>query len=78
MMLIIKAILEFDLKEEDSLFKYALQGSELKSCLDEVWQEYRRLTKYSDLSEFKTPNDLLEHLKEHYIESLKGNDLQFD
>lgn len=73
-----KALLEFNLPEDDSYFLYASKATELKLALDDIWQELRKLSKYSDLSEFKDKEALLEHIKEKYCEARESNGVNFD
>lgn len=70
-----KATLEFDLLEEQSCFDAALRGGAYKAALDEIWNELRRLSKYSDLSEFSETSFLLDHIKEKYIEIMKDYEI---
>lgn len=70
-----KATLSFKIPAEQEGLNLALSAIELKLALSEVWQEYRRLSKYSDLSEFKEKTDLLDHLKEKYLSILSDHEI---
>jgi len=66
-----KAILEFNLPEDQNEFEYATKGSEMFLILWGVKQEYRKLMKYQDLTEneykiIEALNDSLHDDLQHY------------
>ncbi len=73
-----KAILEFSLPEDKDYFESACHAMDYKIALSDIWSELRSLAKYSDLSQFKTPSDLLEYMRVRYCEILKENEINVD
>jgi hypothetical protein len=66
-----KAILEFNLPDDQSNFDLALQSANMYSSLHEIEQEIRRLWKYEELSEeqFKIVEQIRDKFNEILIEN---------
>ena len=71
-----KAILEFNLPEDQNEFEYATKGSEMFLILWNVKQEYRKLMKYHDLTE--TEYKLIEDLNNKLLEDLQDYGINLD
>lgn len=71
-----KAILEFNLPEDQNEFEYATKGSEMFLILWNVKQEYRKLMKYHDLTEVEYK--LIEDLNDKLFEDLQHYGINLD
>ena len=71
-----KAILEFNLPEDQNEFEYATKGSEMFLILWNVKQEYRKLMKYNDLTEVEYK--LIEDLNNKLFEDLQHYGINLD
>jgi len=71
-----KAILEFNLPEDQNEFEYATKGSEMFLILWGVKQEYRKLMKYHDLTE--TEYKLIEDFNDKLLEDLQHYGINLD
>ena len=71
-----KAILEFNLPEDQHDFDFAVQGSKMYSALWDISQELRKLWKYEELSdeEFK----MVERIRDKFYEILDENQIKLD
>jgi len=65
-----KVILEFDLPEEESEFRAAINGKHLKSITYDYDEKLRRIIKYNDLSddEYQTYQKCRDMLREMFYE----------
>ena len=65
-----KVILEFDLPEEESDFRAAINGKTLKSITYDYDEKLRRIIKYNDLSddEYQTYQKCRDMLREMFYE----------
>ena len=65
-----KVILEFDLPEEESDFRAAINGKNLKSITYDYDEKLRRIIKYNDLSddEYQTYQKCRDMLREMFYE----------
>ena len=65
-----KVILEFDLPEEESEFRAAINGKNLKSITYDYDEKLRRIIKYNDLSddEYQTYQKCRDMLREMFYE----------
>ena len=71
-----KAILEFNLPEDQNEFEYATKGSEMFLILWDIKQEYRKLMKYHDLTEVEYK--LIEDLNDKLFEDLQHYGINLD
>jgi hypothetical protein len=71
-----KAIIEFNLPEDQAEFDFAIQGSNMYSALWDISQELRTLWKYEELSdeEFK----IVERIRNKFYEILDENQIKLD
>jgi hypothetical protein len=68
-----KAILEFNLLEEQQEHYDAINGSAFKYCLQELDEELRGWLKYGH--EFKSAEDALERVRDHLHQIIHDNDV---
>lgn len=67
-----KAILEFNMPEEQYEFECANNGSKCMSALHDIHMDLRQYLKYGDPdTEFKTPSEAIERIKEKFFEILR-------
>ena len=67
-----KAILEFNLPEEQEEHRTALNGGKYYSVIWELGAYLRSLYKYENVDEkFKTPSELLDEIRKRYYEELE-------
>jgi len=71
-----KATLEFDLSEEESDFKCAVNGRNYQLALYEVDQKLRGWLKHGH--EFKTVDDALEKVRDELHQELNNKNLSLD
>jgi len=64
-----KVILEFNLPEEKAGHTWAIKGYEFWSCLRDLDEELRSMTKY-DKAPFKTPYEAIEWVREFIRENV--------
>ena len=71
-----KAILEFNLPDDQHEFDLAIQGSKMYVALWDISQELRTLWKYEELSdeEFK----IVERIRDKFYEILDENQIELD
>ena len=71
-----KAILEFNMPEDQVEFDFAVQGSKMYSALWDISQELRTLWKYEELNdeEFK----IVERIRDKFYEILDENQIKLD
>ena len=71
-----KAILEFNLPDDQHEFDLAIQGSKMYVALWDISQELRTLWKYEELSdeEFK----IVERIRDKFYEILDENQIKLD
>jgi hypothetical protein len=72
-----KAILEFDLPEEEAEFQYACNGMHWYLIVDHVLQYIRQKIKYDDNLSNETI-DILEDLRENIWSEISGRGLKVD
>lgn len=58
-----KAILEFNLPEEDEDHRHALNGQFYHSAIQSHLEELRKMLKYGHT--FKTADEVIEHMRKH-------------
>lgn len=71
-----KAILEFNLPDDQHEFELATQGANMYSALWDISQELRTMTKYEELSEAEW--DIAERIREKFHEILSDNNIKLD
>lgn len=71
-----KAILVFDLPEEDCNFKIASTAMDWATALQDVDNEVRNWLKYEH--SFRTPEEALEKVREFIREALAENNISFE
>ena len=71
-----KAILEFNMPEDQVEFDFAVQGSKMYSALWDISQELRTIWKREELSEeeFK----IVERIRDKFYEILDENQIKLD
>jgi len=72
----VKAILEFDLPEEECNYRTAIDGHKWKSAYNEVWNFVREKLKYHELT--KGEGKAYEEIREKLIEALGDENLDLD
>ena len=71
-----KAILIFDLPEEEEEFNNAVNGSNAKIALWDINEMFRSMLKHTDPDkDFKNPTEVVERLWERFREKIEENDL---
>lgn len=73
-----KAILEFDLPEENNEFMLAKRGSEWACALQNIDEQLRDWLKYGLPPTFKTADCALEAVREYIHEGMQDSNLTFD
>jgi predicted nucleotidyltransferase len=71
-----KAILEFNLPEDQADFDFAVQGGKMYSALWDISQELRRLWKYEELDEKEWA--MVERIRDKFYEILDDNQIKLD
>jgi len=71
-----KAILEFNLPEDQIEFDFATQGSNMYSALWDISQELRTLWKYEELKQEEW--DMVERIRTKFYEILDENQIKLD
>ncbi len=71
-----KAILEFNLPEDQADFDFAVQGGKMYSALWDISQELRTLWKYEELDEKEW--DMVERIRNKFFEILDDHQIKLD
>ena len=71
-----KAILEFNLPEDQIEFDFATQGSNMHSALWDISQELRTLWKYEELSDQEWK--MVERIRDKFFEILDDHQIKLD
>ena len=71
-----KAILEFDLPDDQHEFELAIQGAAMYSALWDISQELRTMTKYEELNEAEW--NIAERIREKFYDILSENNVKLD
>jgi hypothetical protein len=71
-----KAILKFNLPDDQHEFELATQGGAMYSALWDISQELRTMTKYEELSEAEW--NIAERIREKFYEILSENNIKLD
>ena len=71
-----KAILEFNLPEEDAEFYCATKGTDMLNALFEIEIELRKLYKYEELNEDEW--NMVEKIRASFYEILDRNDINLN
>ena len=71
-----KAVLKFNLPEDQAEFDFAVQGSKMYSALWDISQELRTLWKYEELKEEEW--DMVERIRNKFYEILDDNQIKLD
>jgi hypothetical protein len=71
-----KAILEFDLPEDQHEYNVVLQAQKMQSCLWDFSQQLRSWRKYHN--DFKDSNDALEKIREEFYKLLNEHEVNID
>ena len=73
-----KAILEFNLPDEQHEFNQAISGSKALCAIGEIRDLFRDHTKHRSPNEdYKTPDDLIEALEKEFYGILNENEIPF-
>lgn len=71
-----KAILEFNLPDDQHEFEFATQGGSMYVALWDISQELRRITKYEELSDEEWK--IAEKIKEKFYEILSEHNIKLN
>ena len=71
-----KAVLKFNLPEDQAEFDFATQGGKMYSALHELSQELRTLWKYEELNEQEW--DMVERIRNKFYEILDDHQIKLD
>ena len=71
-----KAILEFNLPDDQNEFDLAIQGSKMYLALWDISQELRTLWKYEELNEDEW--NMVERIRDKFYEILDENQIKLD
>ena len=71
-----KAILEFNLPEDQAEFDFAVQGGNMYAALWDISQELRTLWKYEELSEEEWK--IVERIRNNFYDILQKNNIDLN
>ena len=71
-----KAVLKFNLPEDQAEFDFAVQGSKMYSALWDISQELRTLWKYEELSEEEWK--IVERIRDNFYDILQRNNINLN
>jgi hypothetical protein len=71
-----KAVLKFNLPEDQVEFDFAMQGSKMYSALWDISQELRTLWKYEELGDEEWK--MVERIRDKFYEILDENQIKLD
>lgn len=71
-----KAILEFNLPEDDAEFYYATKATDMVNALWEIQQELRKLWKYEELNEDEW--QMVERIRDSFYEIIQQNNVNLN
>jgi hypothetical protein len=71
-----KAMLEFNLPEDDDDFRYAINGEAYREALNNIREDVRQIWKYNDLPEdqFNLVDRIYQMINQRINEASKAND----
>jgi len=73
-----RAILQFELPEDEPDFRDAIEGSDVRQALREVGETLRSRVKYGIPPGVKTPDDAYAEIQQEYFAAVNSRNLDMD